>query len=159
MYSAAPIRFGSLSMVTATLGSNDPNMGDRCIDENGREYRFVYNYGTTANVGHGVVAATAATGYSVIVSSVTAADLVVGVVRHAPITTGAYGWVVTKGVTPVQMMATSGSVAENGLIEIAANGFFAPISNTTGNFAPVIGKALAAIVSSASGNAFISCYG
>ena len=154
----APIRFGTLSMVTTSLGPKDPEVGAECV-EDGRHYVFVYNEGgASMNVGHGCVPNSAATGYSVTVSAATSADLVIGVVRHATITTGAYGWVVTKGVTPIQMGATSGSVGARGLVEIGADGFFVPVSLTTGNKAPAVGVALAAIVSSASGNAFVKCY-
>lgn len=155
----SPIAFGSVSMVTTSLGANDAEVGTkRTVD--GRDYVLVYNEGgASAMVGAGVVFNSAATGYSVTVSAATSADFVVGVVRHATLTTGAYGWVVTKGVTPIQMGATSGTVAVRGLVEVAANGLFVPVSNTTGNKAPAVGIALAEIVSSASGNAFISCYG
>ena len=95
---------------------------------------------------------------SVSVSAVTSADIVVGVCRNATLTTGTYGWLVTKGITSIQMGATSGSVASRGLVEIGANGVFVPTSLTTGNLAPAVGQALAAIVSSASGSAYVSCY-
>ena len=158
-YGASPIQFSSVSMVTTTHGSNDGEIGYRRT-EAGLDYVLVYNAGgASAGVGYGVVFNSAATGYSVTVSAATSADLVVGVVKHATLTTGAYGWVVTKGITPIQMGATSGSVAARGLVEIGADGVFVPTSLTTGNKAPAVGIALAAIVSSASGNAFVSCYG
>lgn len=154
----SPVRFGTLSMVTATLGPNDPELGTECL-EGGLRYVFVYNGGNSQiSPGYGVVLQSAATNYTCTVSAVTSADLVVGVVRHATITTGAYGWVVQRGITNIQMGATSGSVASRGLVEIGANGVFVPVSNTTGNQAGAIGQALAAISSSASGSAFISVY-
>ena len=156
----APILFGGgVSMVTTSLGANDPRPGYRTVYE-GREYVLVYKEGgASAMVGAGVVFNSSATGYSVTVSAVTSADLVVGVVRNATLTTGAYGWVVTKGVTPVQTIATSGTVSDRGLLEIGANGLWAPVSNTTGNKSPCCAVALAAINSASSGNAFVSCYG
>lgn len=157
--SVGTVIFGGVSMVTTSLGTNDPRPGTRC-ELDGLSYVFVYNEGgQQASPGLGVVPNSAATGYSVTVSAATSADLCLGVVRHATLTTGAYGWVVTKGPTPVQMKATSGSVSARGLIEIAANGEFAPVSNTTGNPAPAAGIALAAIVSAASGNAWLNCAG
>ena len=157
-YGVSPIRFGSVSMVTASLGHNDPELGTRCQD-NGIDYIFVYNDGgSQISPGYGAVLQSGVSGYSVTVSAATSTDLVVGVCRHATLTTGTYGWLVTKGITPVQMLASSGSVASRGLIEIGANGLFAPVSNTTGNAAPAVGQALAAIVSGASGNAFISVF-
>jgi hypothetical protein len=157
-YSVDPIRFGSLSMVTSSLGPSDPKVGDRTWAD-GREYVFVYNDGgEDIGPGFGGVLQSGATGMSVTVSSVTSDDICVGVVRHATLTTGTYGWLVSRGITNVEMNATSGTVAAGGLIEIAANGDFSPVSNTTANLAPAVGKALEAIVSSASGSAYISCY-
>jgi hypothetical protein len=153
-----PIAFNSVSMVTATLGANDPELGTR-LSTGGLEYVFVFNAGgEDIDPGLGAVLNSAATGMSVTVSSATSADIVVGVCRHATLPTDTYGWLVTRGVTPIEMGATSGTVAALGLVEIAANGVFVPVSNTTGNKATPLGKALAEIVSNASGNAYISCY-
>ncbi len=159
VYGLGPLRFGTLSMVTTALGPNDPELGSK-TSEGGRDYVLIYNSGgASMNVGHGVVPDSGVAGYSCTVTSVTSADFVIGVVRNATITTAAYGWVVTRGVTPVQMQALSGTVAAKGLLEIGADGFFAPVSLTTGNKAAAVGKALAEIVTSASGNAFIATYG
>lgn len=154
--SISPIGFGPVTAVTATRGANDPELGSERV-EGANRYLYVYNDGG-ANIptALGCVLQSGATGYSVTVSSVTSADVLVGVAVNT-LTTGTYGWVVTRGITSVKMIATSGSVAAGGLIELGANGLFAPVSNTTGN-GPVVGKALAAIVSSATGSAFISCY-
>lgn len=156
----SPIRFGTISMVTATLGPKDPEVGARCI-EGGREYAFVYNDADTqGSPGMAFVVNTGtSTGYSGTISAATSADIVLGVVRHATITTNTYGWVVVKGVTPIKMGATSGTVTTGGLVEVAANGLFVPVSNTTGNKSPCVGKAMTTIASSANGDAFISCYG
>jgi len=155
---ALPLVFGSPSMVTATLGPNDPELGTR-MSAGGLDYVFVYNAGgQNILAGYGAVPNSAATNMTVTVSAATSNDIVVGVCKHATIPDGSYGWLVTKGITPIQMGATSGTVAARGLVEIGANGVFVPISNTTGNGSPAVGVALAAIVSSASGNAYISCY-
>lgn len=145
-------------MVTSSLGANDPEIGTR-VTADGREYVFVYNAGgEQIGPGYAAVPNSAATGMSVTVTATTSADCVIGVCRNATLTTGTYGWLVTRGVTPIQMGATSGTVAALGLVEVGANGVFVPTSLTTGNKAPAIGKALAEIVSSASGNAYVSCY-
>lgn len=155
-YNLAPVRFGSLSGVTATRGANDPELGTRC-QEGPVEYIYVYNDSNSqALVGQAVVLQSGASGYSTTISSVTSADLPIGVVRHATLTTGAYGWVVCKGITSVKMGASSGSVAVNGLIQIADNGLFVPASNATGSKALACGKALEAIASSAVGSAYVS---
>ena len=153
----SPVRFGSVSMVTAALGANDPELGTTAVVD-GLEYVFVYNAGgEDINPGYGCVPNSASAGYSVTVTSATFVDFCQGVAKHATLTTDTYGWVVTKGVTPIEMGATSGSVAALGLVYLGANGVFVPASNITGALAPVAGKALAAIVSSASGSAYIRC--
>jgi hypothetical protein len=158
--SLGPIQFGTKSLVTTSLGKNDPELGALHHDADGRTYQFVYNDGgASVPVGCGVVPAAGATGaYSVTVTAATSADLVVGVCRHATLTTAAYGWVVVRGVTSVQMGATSGTVTTGGLIEVAANGYFVPVSNTTGNKAPAVGKALNTIASSGTGDAYVRCF-
>lgn len=156
--SAGPVIFGGVSMVTATLGKNDPQLGARRWEE-GREYVFVYNDCNSQMIpGNGLTLQSGASGYSLTLSSVTSADLLVGTIYHATITTGAYGWALTKGIGKIKMMATSGSVAVNGIAELGGNGLFYPASNTTGNIAGGVVKALEAIVSSAVGSAYISCY-
>lgn len=157
-YSAGPVIFGGVSATTATPGANDPALGTRRW-EDGREYVYIYNdCNSNMAVGQGIVLQSGVSGYSCTISSVTSVDCVVGVVRHQTISTGYYGWAVTKGITYVKMMATSGTVAAGDLIEIGGNGLFYKASNTTGNIAPAVGKALEAIVSSATGLAYVSCY-
>jgi len=158
--SAGPVAFsGGPSNVTSALNlGRDPEVGQRAWFD-GREYVFVYNDGgEQIDPGFGAVLQSGVSGYSVTVSAVTSADLVVGVCRNATLTTGTYGWLVSRGITPVEMNASSGTVAAGDLLEVGANGDFQKVSNTTGNLAPAIGKALEAIVSSASGSAYICCY-
>lgn len=157
-YSQSPVRFGSLSMVTGTLGRNDPELGATIMDGQ-LFYQFVYNGADTQAVpGMALVPLAGASGLTGTISSTTSADLCLGVVKHATLTTNTYGWVVVRGVTSVKMGATSGTVTTGGLIEIAANGLFVPVSNTTGNKSPAVGKALNTIASSALGDAFINIY-
>ena len=157
-YGADPVLFEGVSGVTATPGGNDVGIGYRRT-EGGKGYLKVYNdCNSDINPGYGVVLSSGVSGYSISVTSVTSADIVVGVAQSTTMTTGTYGWVVTKGITAVEMGATSGSVASLGLIEIGAAGVFVPVSNITGVKSPAVGQALAAIVSSASGNAYVSCY-
>jgi hypothetical protein len=61
-------------------------------------------------------------------------------------------------VTSVQMAATSGTVVTGGLIEVGANGYGVPVSNTTGNKAPAFAKALNTIASSGTGDAYVRCF-
>lgn len=149
------VRFAGVSQVTASLGSKDPEVGDTCR-EGDEEYIFIYNTGSDAQINPGHCAVlSGVTGYSVTVSSTSSADIALGVCKHATITTGAYGWLMTKGFCAIEMASTSGTVAAGGLVEVSADGTFAPQSNTTGaGFGPV-GKAMEAIVSGASGQAYV----
>ncbi len=156
-YSSNRANFLPVSSTTATLGPNDPELGTRQV-RGGVEYMFVYNANNSAvSVGLGVTPVTACSSpYSITITTVTSSDLVVGI-GHVAIATGAYGWVVTKGRCTVKAMATSGTIAENELFYIAANGVFAPVSGATGTECNYIGKASAEIVSSATGWAVVCC--
>lgn len=157
-YSNTPVIFGGVSATTATPGANDPEIGTRRW-EGGREYVYVYNdCNSNMLVGNGITLQSGASGYSCTISSVTSADICVAVVRNSTISTGYYGWAVTKGITYVKMMTASGSVAAGDCLEFAANGLFYKASNATGNVSPVVGKALEAIASTTTGLAYISCY-
>lgn len=153
----APIRFSNTSFTTTTLGTNDPQVGDFC-EESGRRFVFCYNDGgASAAAGFGVRLNSGATGYSVTVSSVSSADYLIAVVRNATLTTGAYAWLVCRGITPVQMGANA-SAAVMQTLELSVNGTFAQVSNTTGN-GPCVGQILSAVASAGSANAFVSCFG
>jgi len=154
-----PISFRGVSFVTATRISKDPQIGNELFDSEGNKHVFMYNAcNSEIYPGYGVVPQSGvSTAYSMTLSSATSADLAVGVVKHATIPTASYGFVMVKGITPVEMIATSGTIASNGLIELGGNGTWAPRSNTTGN-GPAQGKVLEAIVSGASGSAFVSLF-
>lgn len=154
-----PVKFRGVSFVTATLTSKDPQLGTRTYDSAGNEYVFMYNacnsqilptYGV-------VVQSSVSTPFSMTLSSATSADIAVGLVKHATIPTANYGFVLTKGVGTVEMLASSGTVATNGLLELGANGLWAPRSNTTGNGVSNA-KALEEIVTGASGSAFVNLF-
>jgi len=141
-----PILFESVSNVTASLGDRSPELGTRVIKD-GVEYMFVYNAGgEQISPGYGCVHNSATAGFSVTVSSVSSADVLVGVCHHATLTTDTYGWVATKGVVPVEVPDAASAL---GQLELEGNGAFVP------GTARVCGKALAAIASGASGNAYI----
>lgn len=152
----SPIRFGTTSMTTATLGPNDPELGTRCTS-GGRQYMLIYNAASVIGIGVGCVLATNATNATCIVSSVTSADMLVGVARDVSIASGYYGWVVTRGVTPVMMHADVSGVT-GAVLELAGNGLFAIVSNTTGNKAPTFGKLQSSVASGLSAPAQIYGY-
>jgi hypothetical protein len=145
---------GGVSMTTATLGSNDPEIGARRVvgDE---EYLFVYNTGnSTVAPGHAVICS-GTSGYSVTVSSTSGSDLAVGVCKHASIVTAAYGWVVTRGFVDIEMGANY-SAAIGSLLTLAGDGTHDIVSGFTGTLAPYA-KAQSAIASGASGQAYVRC--
>jgi len=148
--------FAGVSQVTATLGVNDPEVGTR-LRSGDEEYLFVYNDGNSQiSPGYAAVIS-AVSGYSVTVSSVTSVDFPVGVCKHATLTTGTYGWLLTKGFGQVTMKADN-SCAVAGLLVCAEDGTVAQKSISTGYPAPAFGKAMAAIGSGVSGTAFINIF-
>jgi hypothetical protein len=158
-YSNSPVVIGlGVSSTTATLGTNDGAVGQR-VWRDGCEFMMVYNdCNSEISPGYGVTPQSGvSSAYSCTVSSVTSADILLGV-THVTMATAAYGWIVVKGVANVEMDGTSGTAASLDLLEPADNGTFVPVSNTTGNLGAAQVKALEAIVSSASGSAFINCY-
>lgn len=149
--------FGTVSMVTASLGPNDPEVGARrrIGDE---EYVFVYNTGgAEIKVGDCATFQSGSSGYSVTVSMVTGVGCICGVCKHATITTDTYGWLLTRGFTQINMAATQ-SVAVNGLLGNAANGKFAAKSVSTGYPCLTLGASQSAIASNGSGTAFIAVW-
>lgn len=149
-YSVDPVRFGTgLSGTTTSLGANDPEVGTE-IREGDETYRFVYNAGNSEIPPSYGAVMSAVSGYSVTISSV-AGDLLAGVCRNATIATGAYGWLVTKGFTDVALAANY-SAAAGGTLAMAADGEFDVASGAV----PIVGKAMAAVASGASGAAYIS---
>ena len=146
-YANRPVLFAGKSMVTASLGANDPEPGYRMTDGD-EDYVFVYNAGASdIEPSYGAVLS-AVSGYSVTVSSTTSVDFLVGVCKHATIAAGSYGWLFSRGFVDVEMEADN-SAAAGQLLTLAEDGEFALKSNSTGYLAPAVGKAMAAIASGA----------
>lgn len=147
--------FGPVTAVTATRGDNDPKVGD-VRHEGANKYVYVYNVANSAiPTGHGAIVS-AVSGYSVSVSSTTSVDVLVGVAVNT-ISTGYYGWLLTRGFGQVQM-GTNLSAAAGALLILAADGTFTNKTISTGYVAPANVKAMAAIASGASGTAYISVW-
>lgn len=155
-YANRPVLFAGKSMVTASLGANDPEPGYRMTDGD-EDYVFVYNAGNSQIPPSYGAVISAVSGYSVTISSVTSVDFLVGVCKHATITTGAYGWLVTRGFVEVEMEADN-SAAAGQILALAADGEFALKSNSTGYPTPAVGKTMEAIASAGSGTAFINVF-
>lgn len=143
----------SVSAVTATP-SEQVGILRRVGDEH---YIYVYNNGTS-QISPGYAATiSGVTGYSVTVSTTTSVDIAVGVCKHATLTTGTYGWLMTRGFGQVQMGANN-SAAAGVPIGIGTDGTFAHVTQTTIAAGPILGKAMEAIASGASGTAYLRLY-
>jgi len=166
-YSQNPVLFYGISHVTATLSSKHPEVGTR-ITHDGEEYVWAYHdCNSDIAPSYMVQLQSGATGMSVTITNTTNTGLPVGIVKHATLTTNTYGWLLTRGHATVEMTANSGTVAVNGYLTVGANGTAAPslvqTALTTTDGATIetmqpIGQAMAAIVSSASGSAYVSLY-
>jgi len=157
--SAGPVVFAGVSAVTATRGANDPQVGTRATIE-GETYVYVYNEGgEQIQPSYAAVldASSATSGYSVTISSVSGVDMMIGVCKHATITTGAYGWLMEQGFVNVEMEADNSGVT-GAILALAANGEFAAKSNSTGYAGKTVGQMMESIASAASGLAYISVY-
>jgi hypothetical protein len=155
-YANRPVLFAGKSMVTATLGVNDPEPGYRMTDGD-EDYVFVYNAGNSQiSPTYGAVMS-GVSGYSVTVSSISGVDFLAGVCKHATLTTATYGWLCTRGFVEVEMEADN-SAAAGQILALAADGEFALKSNSTGFPTPAVGKTMEAIASAGSGTAWINVF-
>ncbi len=155
----SPIAFGTPSMVTLTLGPNDPEIGTR-MTWNGSEWVFFYNAGGSTISQYKGAVVTATTGYSCTVSSVTNVDACFGVCQNADIPTLAYGWLMTRGFGRIIMGAdNSAAVAER--VGLGTDGVFAravtAVTDTAYNLA--CGKLMSAVASGGSGACWIKTFG
>jgi hypothetical protein len=152
--SAAPLFFGSVSAVTATRGSHDPEVGT-VRREGDEDYIYVYNTGNSQiTVGKGAVCS-AVTGYSVTVSSLTHTDFPIGVCKHATLTTGTYGWLLTKGFSGFSSI--NAAAAGEGLTLGVDGAWEAKLLSTAYSqvVAPTVyGKVMVAATSGSTGDAY-----
>lgn len=139
-----PVEVETVSNVTAT---NSVNPGEtRFI--NGEEYLYVYNAGVQQiSVGNFAVLS-ANSGYSVTVSSITQYDFPIGIVKHATITTGAYGWLMTRGFAKLQLAANA-SASTADVLYPAGQGLFAAAGNAVSAGCGIVLQPVAYAVSGA----------
>lgn len=153
MYSNHPILMASVSAVTSSRGVTDPQVGD--VVTFGDE-KYVYVYNNSANTvilpGNGCTL-TGVTGYSVNVTTTTGVDVLVGICKHATIATNYYGWLVTKGFTPVYPNV---SCVTGDLLQIGATGGFVIATNTTGYVNNQCVKAMESLATGTAGYAYVS---
>jgi hypothetical protein len=151
---------GSVSMVTATLGVNDPEVGTICR-EGDEEYIFVYNDGgAQISKGYGATVSLN-TGYSVTVSSVAGNnDQAIGVCVHNTLTTGTYGWLLKRGFC--NFKASPDSIVSAGFrLMLGTDGVWgspSTTSNISGTQIVTFGKCVAATASAGTGVAYFAIY-
>jgi hypothetical protein len=157
-----PIEAESVSNVTL---ANSVNLGEtRFI--NGEEYVYVYNAGVQQISVSQFAVLSANSGFSVTVSSVTQYDFPIGFVKHSTITTGGYGWLLSRGFTKVAMAANASATTSDVLYPAAA-GLVAAAGNALsagcGIVLQPIGYVVSGAASAGSGSngalAYVRCYG
>lgn len=156
--STAPIVMYGKSHVTASLSSRHPAVGTfKSFD--GEDYVWVYNAcNSQINPGYVCIPQSGMSVASITLTSTTNSGKAFGIVKHATLTTATYGWLLRRGVVNVEMNGTSGTIASGGDIGIGADGVCTPVTQATGILSPAFGQALEAIVSGASGSAYVSIY-
>lgn len=102
----------SVSAVTAT---NTVELGT-IREQGGDKYVYVYNNGNSQASPGQCVTISALTGYSVTVSTTTSISPVFGVVKHATMTTGTYGWLLVAGQAPIRAEANTGLAVADAVV-------------------------------------------
>ena len=120
--------------VSAVTLSNSIELGVRRYYK-GEEYVYCYNAGGAAcDKLDGVKLVTGTSGYSVAATSLTdTANPCVGVVKNATMTAAAYGWVMSKGFSSVNMV--SAATGDYVAIALGAGGSFihaSPVTDAAG---------------------------
>lgn len=145
--------------VSAITASPSVPLGTRRLEAN-KEYVYVYNIGTTAAVGYGLIASLNS-GYSVTVSSALK-DRCMGVVQNTDLTTNYYGWAQVKNVANIAVGADHATVATGEGIYLIANGKFGGVTTgATGlTYAAMeAGHALQSIGTDQTGAVYLNCRG
>ena len=142
----------SVSAVTAT-----PSMliGTPRVEQ-GDQYLYVFNTGNSQINPGNIVILSATTSYSVTVSSVTSVDTPIGVCKHSTITTGAYGWIVTKGFVPLRA-PTNSALAVADYVQAGSDGTVTVPASATSYLGNYFGKVLQATASAGLGFGWVNC--
>lgn len=150
-YSAGPIQFETVSATTLT---NSVQLGTR-REEDGRMYVYVYNACASIALqpGQGCIV-TATSGYSVSQTNATMIGAYVGVVHHASIPTGGYGWIVARGNTYVRACTSTALAASDLLVPGVDGTHGAAIGTMT---AHVHGYVTVATAAAGLGEAYVNC--
>lgn len=151
--------FLPISSTTNSLGPNDPELGTK-ITKNGEDYVLAYNVGSSTAGMNKAVILSASTGYSFTVSSLTHAGYAFGVVKHADIATGYYGWVLVRGYADIKNGMVSTAFAAGDVFELAADGGIAKANSllATGAASVNFGVVQSAGASGGTGASLTYCY-
>lgn len=127
---------GGVSAVVASLPAGYTLGEKRVVD--GVKYKLVYNAGNTQVLpGQAVTPVGSAGPYSVTITMATSSNkhFGAGVVQHATITTGTYGWVALSGRLPKGLYTSNTSIPTGSFVQLDTDGVFrlAPDSIVTGN--------------------------
>jgi len=145
----------SVSAVTDTA-SADVTVGT--IRYEGDEvYSYVYNGGGEQVAPGYAVIASGASGHTVTITSVTGLSVAYGVVKHATITTAAYGWVLKRGTGRAIGASNASWAAGNGLA-LGAAGMFVSATFLSGvGYLNIPAVAVSAVATGGSGLALFNC--
>lgn len=128
-------------------------LGDRTIFK-GNEYVYVYNGGNSQISPTFGAVVSAASGYTVTVSS-TAGDVCAGYVVNATLTTGDYGWLLIRGFATVEATANTALAADVNVI-LGVDGV--STAYDAASLSPVHGKMQFATASGGSAMAHVNCF-
>lgn len=151
-YFAQPMYSEAVSAVTAT-----PSVQLGAVRlEAGEEYVYVYNAGNSQiSIGKGAIMS-AVSGYSVTVSSVSGFGAFIGFCKHVTMTTGTYGWLLTKGFVGVTAQGSSALVAG----DVVVPGLDGSVTPQTGALTGLAaGLVVGATASAGAGTLFVKCFG
>lgn len=145
----SPVLGGNETVSSVTL-TNSVNPGQLWGDTAGNQYVYVYNTGVQQISQGQVGVLSAASGYSVTVSSTASLDLALGIARNATITTGAYGWLMYRGFSGFSADANVSSVT-GGALALGTGGNIVGLTAAVGSFvtSPIIGKSILSVASGA----------
>ena len=131
--------------------------------EGGREYCYIYNAGNSQILPtYGCYSVSGATNYSMTLSSVASYSVCFGVCREATITTGAYGWIMKRGIVTFQAAADNVSWSTRVGLVMGANGVFSAATSISGQSSDigiinVCGFSLVSMDTAGSGLGYFNC--
>lgn len=155
--------------VTAVTATPSIQLGTRRLD-GGNEYVYVYNAGTTAYMGCGVIQSLMSAFSVTIGGTALSGAVCFGVVANQDMTSSNYGWLLVRGAGPVQLSTdstceSSDNVAFGESLYLMGNGGFGAITTgATGSTLSLggrnVGTCLSETISTAgSGRAYWRCKG